>query len=546
MERELRVLIVEDCEDDELLLLRELKRRGFAVCSVRVETREALARALEDAEWDVVISDYIMPRLDGLTALRLVKATHPDLPFLLVSGTIGEEVAVEAMRAGAHDYIMKGNLARLGVAVEREVRERTERRKTQEHLHRAERELRHLQKMETLGQLAGSIAHDFNNLLGIIRGFGDFAFRALEPDHPARADLEEMQKAARQAAGLTSQLLVFSRKQVLNAVLLDLNEVLQGMDRMLRSLVGQKIALSLELYQGLPLVKADRGQFEQVVLNLAVNARDALQLGGKLSFTTAPATLDAAYVSRHVDVVPGEYALLTVSDTGCGMGPEVLARLFEPFFTTKEAGKGTGLGLSTVYGIVKQSGGHITVESERGRGTTFRLYLPRALGGEEEAVAAAAAAHPARGTETVLVVEDEPVLRTLARRILEGAGYSVLGAGNAAEALTASEGHSGPIHLFLVDTVMAGGSDADLVRRVVESRPEARVVFVSGFPAQSVPRPEFLCPGATFLQKPFSAEALLVALRAALDGPGPAAGKAGGPTRPADSAGARGAGGPAA
>ena len=516
MTRPLHVLIVEDMEDDALLLLRELRKGGYEVSHERVDTPEAMKVALDRGGWDCVFSDYSMPRFSGLAALALVKQRELDVPFIIVSGTIGEEVAVEAMKSGAHDYIMKGNLKRLPPAVAREIREAEERqarKQAEKALRQTEEQLRQSQKLEAIGRLAGGIAHDFNNQLAIILGYSDMLLDLLDANDPSRNRLGMIKEAATRAASLTRQLLAFSRKQVLEPCVLDLNSAVTELTKMLRPLIGEDIELALALDPALGSVKVDPTQIDQIIMNLAVNARDAMPEGGRLTIGTANVELDEGYSSEHVSVQPGPYAMLSITDTGIGMERETQTHIFEPFFTTKESGKGTGLGLATVYGIVKQSEGYIWVYSELGRGTTFKIYFPRV---DEAALATAlpkVSSADLTGWETVLVAEDEAILRELAGEFLVSAGYTVLDAPDGAQALEACERHPGPIHLLMTDAVMPRMSGAELARRIQTLRPDTKVLYVSGYADDAVFRNGLLEPGAAFLQKPFSKETLLLKLR---------------------------------
>jgi PAS domain S-box-containing protein len=378
-----------------------------------------------------------------------------------------------------------------------------------------EERLRQAQKMEAIGQLAGGVAHDFNNLLTAIIGNADFLLQDLPSEAPSRADVNEIRQAADRAASLTRQLLAFSRKQVLQPRTLDLNQLVAGMERMLRRLLAENIEVHLHLAEDAGPVHADPGQMEQVLLNLVLNARDAMPEGGKLIVETAGIDLEAPDGAAAVGVAPARYIVLAVSDTGVGMDEDVRAHLFEPFFTTKEPGKGTGLGLATVYGIVQQSGGNVWVYSEPGHGTTFKVYLPR--GAAAAAGPQARPAAPGRGSETVLVVEDALAVRALASRVLAGAGYTVLSAGHGAEAEAIAAGHPGPIHLLLTDVVMPGVSGRQLAERIAVRRPEIAVLYMSGYTDDAIVHHGVLQQGTPYLEKPFSPDDLARKVREVLD-----------------------------
>jgi two-component system cell cycle sensor histidine kinase/response regulator CckA len=382
---------------------------------------------------------------------------------------------------------------------------------------RLEEQFRQSQKMEAVGRLAGGVAHDFNNLLTIINGYAQMAMDMAGPDHPLAEAIQEILRAGDSAAGLTSQLLAFSRRQVVQPRVVDLNTLITGMDKMLHRLIGEDIELIIVLGSGMPQVKVDPGQFQQVVMNLAVNSRDAMPNGGRLTIQTGSATLNPDFNPSPPALPRGEYAVLTVSDTGKGMSEETLGHLFEPFFTTKGKGKGTGLGLSTVYGIVKQAGGDVTVSSSLDAGTTFRIYLPVV---EELPVATAEREKPARrtGTETVLLAEDDTGLRKLVHDVLRSHGYTVLEAAGPEQAISLCDAHEGPIHLFLSDVIMPRMGGRELAERVLAMRPEIRVLYMSGYTAEALPRGMFEERGFSFLQKPFTPELLLLRVRQALDG----------------------------
>jgi PAS domain S-box-containing protein len=640
----LRLLFVEDLEGDVRVLLSDLARGGHGVEWERVDTREAMAHALDREQWDAVLSELRLTSFSGPEALALCEERGLDLPFIIVSGSENEAEAAEALRAGAHDFIGKEDLTRLRPALFRALREaecRRARKQAERALEAAEARYRQLvesihavvwradprtlqfsfvsaeaeamlgypasrwrepgfleerlhpddreqalaawrrvvqghepqhdgeyrmtsadgrtlwlrsvvsmargggapselvgvmldvserrsleaqllqsQKIDAVGRLAGGIAHDFNNLLSVIIGHSALALTEAGIGERPRKRLEQIQTAAGRAAGLTGQLLAFSRKQILQPRLLDLNAVTIGLDEMLRRLLGEDIELVVLCGRALCPVKADPGQVEQVIVNLAINARDAMPSGGTLIIETANVELDESYTRLHVGSRPGPHVMLAVSDTGIGMGSETLKHLFEPFFTTKQAGKGTGLGLATVYGIVKQSGGYIGVYSEIGRGSTFKVYLPKAeQAGEQLAMLRTkeAAVAPPSGSETVLVVEDEPGLRVLVREVLEGSGYAVLEAGSPAEALAASSTYRGPIDLLLTDVVLPQMGGAALASRLRADRSFRAVLYVSGYTDQVINRRGVLEPGTPFLQKPFTPDALLRKVREALD-----------------------------
>ena len=376
-----------------------------------------------------------------------------------------------------------------------------------------EAQFRQAQKMEAVGQLAGGVAHDFNNMLTAILGNANLLDESLDPDSPLRREVEEVVKAGERAAALTRQLLAFSRKQVLMPVNVDINALVADMTAMLRRVIGEQIDLETRLDADLPLVRADAGQLEQVLLNLVVNARDAMPIGGSIVVETAAVDLDGAYAAEHLSASPGRYVLLRVTDAGVGMDAETQRRIFEPFFTTKERGKGTGLGLATVYGIVKQSGGYIWVYSEVGQGTTFKVYLPVAAGGAAEHPAASMA-RGQRGSETILLVEDEALVRRLATIILEKAGYRVLTAANAEEAEEAFARRDAHVDLLVTDVVMPGASGPALLQHLRAQRPGLRVLFMSGYTEGAAPA---AVRGAAFLEKPFTSERLVRSVREALD-----------------------------
>mgnify|MGYP001564370403 CR=1 FL=1 len=394
----------------------------------------------------------------------------------------------------------------------------SQRKQAEEKLRKSEQQLRQAQKMEAVGRLAGGVAHDFNNLLTIITGYSQILLTRLAPDDPARAELAEIKEAGDRAVALTGQLLAFSRKQVVQPKVLDLNAVVTNLDRMLQRLIGEDILLATALAPSVGRVKADPGQIEQIIMNLAVNARDAMPRGGKLTFETADVELDDTYANHMVAVQPGSYVMLAVSDTGCGMDADTQAHIFEPFFTTKEQGKGTGLGLSTVYGIVKQSDGYIWCYSEVGQGTTFKIYLPRTAEPTAVRPPDTTAADLPHGSETVLVVEDEQGVRTLAEFLLRRSGYTVLQAQSGAEALALAGQHMETIHLLLTDVIMPGMSGRELAERLAGDRPGIKTLFMSGYTDDTIVRHGVLQAETAFITKPFTFDALLHKVRATLGG----------------------------
>jgi hypothetical protein len=636
-----RVLHVEDEVTDSDLVTVWLHEAGLDWEVVRVDTRDAFVSALESDEFDVVLSDFQLPAFNGLEALKETRARRPELAFVFFTATLGEERAVDALKAGATDFVAKERPARLVPALRRAVREAEERtarkraeeglRQREESFHllfesnphpmwvfdreslrflevnsaaiahygysrdeflamritdirpaadaakavatvrsesesgtrhhtgdwrhqlkdggiidveiaahdiefagragrlvvahdvterkRLEAQLLQSQKLEAVGQLAAGVAHDFNNLLNVITGYSELLLRSLPPNGTDRERTEQVRRAAERGAGLTRQLLAFSRRQVLEPRVLDLNAALADVQSMLTRLIGEDIKIVTAFDPALGRVFADPGQMEQVLVNLVVNARDAMPDGGSLVLETSNVALDEAYARTHPGARTGAHVRLAVSDTGHGMDAATAARVFEPFFTTKPRGKGTGLGLATVHGIVQQSGGHVDVYSEPGHGTTFKIYLPRVEAQEERPADEGARVEPHGGSETIVLVEDEDGLRALIREVLEDAGYRVVEAQDPERGLAAVRAEPRGIDLLMTDVILPQMRGNELADRVREISPGARVLFMSGYTDEAIGQHAVLSPGSHFLQKPFSLAALLAKVRVVLEGP---------------------------
>jgi signal transduction histidine kinase len=447
-----------------------------------------------------------------------------DVPLALVEG----EAGIELVRVlNNRLYEKNEELLELTARLEQRIAERTtdleaiNQRLREQILQRekAEKELRQVQRLEAVGRLAGGVAHDFNNLLGVILGCANVVLGTLPPDHPAAKKVEMIRQAGGSAADLTRQLLAFSRQQMLQPRLLDLEEVVEKVRAMLHRLIGENIELKVSVQPSLGLVKADPGQIEQLLVNLTVNARDAMPRGGRLTIEVRDVELDDSYKNEHEPVIPGRYVMLAVEDTGCGMDRKTQARIFDPFFTTKELGKGTGLGLASVYGIVKQSGGYIWVYSEIGKGSVFKFYLPRVEPAAAPRVHLDTDGVTERGSETILLVEDSEPLRGIARESIEGLGYTVIEAGSGTEALQRAGEFDGPIHLLLSDVVMPEMSGRELAEQMVRQRPGIKVLFTSGYADEAIVQPGVLEPDNAFIPKPYSPRDLARKIREVLGEP---------------------------
>ena len=622
-----RILLLEDVPADAALIQRELTKAGLVFVSQQVDTRVAFEEALRIFAPDVILSDHGLPGFDGAAALQLVRERFPALPVILVTGSLNEETAVEFMKAGAADYVLKDHLTRLPQAIKRALREsrlREERELAvaalraseeqyralfentpypmwvfdlethrllavnsaaiahygyrreeflalkiedlrapedipalEQHLatkeagyhttgpwrhrkkdgtlievqtsgheitfagrraelvviddvterKRLEEQFRQAQKMEAVGRLAAGVAHDFNNLLTAILGTTDLMIEDLPADDPDREGLLDIRGAAERAAVLTRQLLTFSRQQVVSPRMLRLNELITDLVKLLRRLLGEDVTIASALAPDCGAVKADPGQLEQVLVNLAVNARDAMPNGGRLTIETRNVDLDADYPTERVMIPAGRYVMLAVTDNGTGMDAQTNARIFEPFFTTKPVGKGTGLGLATVYGVVQQTGGYIWLYSELGHGTSFKIYLPRVDADGPQPAEEEQRASALDGSETVLVAEDEEAVRLIIAKALEARGYRVLSARDGSEALELAAGHGG-IDLLVTDVVMPDMNGRELSRCLTEARPNLRTLYLSGYTDDAMLHRGVLQEGVAFLQKPFSLAAL--------------------------------------
>ena len=520
MKTPLRLLHLEDDPVDAELITTTLMEGNIPCQSQIVATRQAFVAALKEGRMDLILADYSIPGFDGMTALTLARQHCPDVPFLFVSATIGEELAIDAMHQGATDYVLKQRLGRLVPSVQRALREledRVERKRAEEALRQSEKQFRQSQKMEAVGRLAGGIAHDFNNLLTVIMGYSQVLLTELGPQHPLRGKIEETLKAGERAATLIRQLLTFSSKQSLDPKVLSLNTAVTSLENLLRRLIGEDIQLVSQLDQTNGRLRADQAQLEQILVNLVVNARDAMPKGGTLTIETAQVELTRSPVYHLTPLPPGPYVRLSVSDTGCGMDRKTQSHIFEPFFTTKEEGKGTGLGLSTVFGIVTQCGGAIDVTSRVGHGTRFDLYFPSIESDILTTAPTQPLGQPQRGTETILLVEDEPSVRMLVRDELRKLGYQVVEAKNGIEACLLATQQAGSLQLLLTDVVMPGMGGRELAQHLSVIKPDLRTLFISGYMDDIGIMAGQEEGTSSFLQKPFTPEVLARAVRNLLD-----------------------------
>jgi two-component system, cell cycle sensor histidine kinase and response regulator CckA len=511
METALRVLFIG--RNGAGAIAAKLTRGGYEPVCQQVTCAEDLERALADA-WDLAIADFQVGGFGAVEALQLIQDRRIDLPLIAVTGRIKAADVVAILKAGAADHITRSNLMRLNAAAERELRAARLRRER----NRLEEQFRQAQKMEAVGRLAGGVAHDFNNLLTVITGYSDLLLaRPEQLLDSQRTALEEIRRSAERGGALTNQLLSFSRRQPLENRAIHLNEMVLHVEKMLRRLVGEDVEMVTIPAAAQDLVEADQGRLEQVLMNLAVNARDAMPDGGKLTIETGTVHLSDSFSATQLGVRPGAYVTISVTDNGTGMDAETKSHIFEPFFTTKGPGHGTGLGLASAYGIIRQSGGAIAVFSELGEGTTMRIYLPLAQHERPAAGPRAAAREELDGAETILLVEDEARVRKLIADVLTAHGYEVMEATRGEEAIRLCRLSNKDIDLSVVDVVMPEMSGPDLVRQLTPLKPKMCVLYISGYTDEAIVHHGILRSGAAFLQKPFLPDALARKVREVLD-----------------------------
>ena len=510
MRNSIRLLIIEDSEDDAAILLLLLRQAGYEIDSSCVDSASALARAL-NLNWDIILSDFAMPHFSGTEALKMIRALDADVPFIFVSGTIGEDVATDAMRAGAQDYVMKTNMKRLVPAVQRELRDAEVRKERK----RLERSVQQLQKFEAIGRLIGGIAHDFNNMIGAILGWAEMGSDESQSETALHTRFQKIRQQSLRAGKLTSQLLAFAGGQILQARKVNLNTIVEDEMSLLGRMLGENVEVRVVVAPDLLPTLVDSAQIEQVLMNLCLNARDALIGGGQLRIQTENIEIGTEFCRDHRYAAPGNYVLLSVCASGAGIDAAIVDYIFEPLFTTKEMNKETGLGLATANGIVKQHGGFVLTNSVPGKEISFQVYLP--VDASPETSEVECDNQPVRGTGTILLAEDHGGLRETAKEMLEGLGYRVLAASDGRQAAEIFKANCDRIDLIVMDVVMPSlsGPEAYLEMRAV--RPGVPVIFTSGYTPQADALIGMVEKGAVLLRKPYSLTSLSQLVRGALE-----------------------------
>ena len=509
MDKPLRILIVEDSEDDAALVLRFANHHRTPPEWKRVETLLQMQEALNEGHWDLVISDYHLPKFSGPEAIKTLRKLDSEIPLIIVSGTVGEDTAIEALKMGATDYVLKSNLGRLSSSIDRALKEHRTRVEKRE----AELQLQQAQKMDSIGRLAGGVAHDVNNVLAAITLFAEMAIDQIQENHldQAKKYLEDILKAQDTAASIIRQLLVFSRRRMGPLLTIDFSSALVGIQPLITRLIGENITLVIKGTQEPLSVSADKTQLEQIVLNLVVNARDAMPQGGHLTLSIDSQQLDTMPPDLRLPLTSGKYIVLTSTDSGCGMPVDVLQHLFEPFFTTKEPGKGTGLGLSVIYGILRQANGSIRVSSIPNQGTTFQIFWPAALANiqtQKDSSIKKKEAIPKVGPLSILLVEDENALRTILAATLRKQGHTVFEAIHGEEALQKIQSNSKNIQLLITDIIMPKMGGPELAEKARALKPDLLVLFLSGYTTPTLQEHKFDPDVTWFLEKPFTSLAL--------------------------------------
>ncbi len=518
MKTPLRIVHLEPNSEDSERIGTILTNDGIACAIHRVETQRSFTASISEDRTDLILAEFNTPECEGDTAFTLAQKVAPHVPFIFVSESINESLITELLYRGVTEIIPKDALRRLIPAarwVLKERQEREARREAEEALLQHQLQLRHIQKLEAVGRLAGGLAHDFNNLLTVILGHSQVVLNEIDEAHPLRVQIQEMHNAGERARVLIRQLLMFSRKRPSEAKVMSLKVLLDGFESMLRRVIGADIHLTVRLCQDDLRIKMDPALVEQVVMNLVVNARDAMPNGGKLTLELQPTYLERAPMYHGMDLSPGEYVKLSVSDTGCGMSPEVQAQMFRPFFTTKDEERGTGLGLSTVFDIVTQNSGGLDVTTKVGEGTCFDVYFPRLVTEIGASMGEPSVEKPLRGHETILLVEDDEAVRRLIRDELRKLGYRIVEARNGIEACLVATPYMKKLQLLLTDIVMPGMSGTELARHLRVIKPELKILFISGYEDDIG-----VGVGDTamaYLQKPFTTEALAGTVRHLLD-----------------------------